>query len=70
MATAEGTMLQIEALSESINNLTYLLSREELQKELRRSQTALGRGEKRRTDSGRRTAETSRPILCIRETTL
>ncbi|XP_040893613.1 liprin-beta-2b isoform X1 [Toxotes jaculatrix] len=41
MAITEGTMLQIEALSESINNLTYLLSREELQKELRRSQTAL-----------------------------
>uniref|UniRef100_A0A665T814 PPFIA binding protein 2 n=1 Tax=Echeneis naucrates TaxID=173247 RepID=A0A665T814_ECHNA len=30
MATTEGTMLQIEALSESINNLTHLLSREEL----------------------------------------
>ncbi|XP_022601949.1 liprin-beta-2 isoform X4 [Seriola dumerili] len=41
MAITEGTMLQIEALSESINNLTYLLSREELQKELRRSRTAL-----------------------------
>ncbi|XP_069384011.1 liprin-beta-2b isoform X6 [Paralichthys olivaceus] len=41
MASTEGTMLQIEALSESINNLTYLLSREELQKEMRRPQTAL-----------------------------
>ncbi|XP_051239342.1 liprin-beta-2b isoform X7 [Dicentrarchus labrax] len=41
MAIAEGTMLQIEALSESINNLTYLLSRDELRKEMRRSQTAL-----------------------------
>ncbi|XP_037623564.1 liprin-beta-2b isoform X3 [Sebastes umbrosus] len=41
MAITEGTMLQIEALSESINNLTYLLSQDELQKELRRSQTAL-----------------------------
>ncbi|KAM9351928.1 liprin-beta-2b [Symphorus nematophorus] len=41
MAITEGTMLQIEALSESINNLTYLLSRDELKKELRRSQTAL-----------------------------
>ncbi|KAL6107394.1 ppfibp2 [Pungitius sinensis] len=39
-AITEGTMLQIEALSESINNLTYLLSRDELQKELRRSQAA------------------------------
>uniref|UniRef100_A0A3Q2W8Z2 PPFIA binding protein 2 n=1 Tax=Haplochromis burtoni TaxID=8153 RepID=A0A3Q2W8Z2_HAPBU len=41
MATTEGTILQIEALSESINNLTYLLSRDELRKEMRRSQTAL-----------------------------
>uniref|UniRef100_A0A8D3DG38 SAM domain-containing protein n=1 Tax=Scophthalmus maximus TaxID=52904 RepID=A0A8D3DG38_SCOMX len=41
MVITEGTVLQIEALSESINNLTYLLSREELQKELRRAQTAL-----------------------------
>ncbi|GAA6231245.1 liprin-beta-2-like [Lates japonicus] len=41
MVITEGTMLQIEALSESINNLTYLLSQEELQKELRRSQTVL-----------------------------
>ncbi|XP_041852374.1 liprin-beta-2b isoform X3 [Melanotaenia boesemani] len=41
MANAESTILQIEALSESINNLTYLLSRDELRKELRRSQTAL-----------------------------
>ncbi|XP_027127967.1 liprin-beta-2b isoform X5 [Larimichthys crocea] len=41
MAITEGTMLQIEALSESINNLTYLLSQDELRKELRRSQTAL-----------------------------
>ncbi|XP_044211360.1 liprin-beta-2b isoform X2 [Thunnus albacares] len=41
MAITEGTMLQIEALSESINNLTYLLSRDELRKELRRSQMAL-----------------------------
>uniref|UniRef100_A0A3P8SIG9 PPFIA binding protein 2 n=1 Tax=Amphiprion percula TaxID=161767 RepID=A0A3P8SIG9_AMPPE len=41
MATAEGTVLQIEALSESINNLTYLLSHDELRKEMRRSQTAL-----------------------------
>ncbi|XP_070828053.1 liprin-beta-2b isoform X2 [Chaetodon trifascialis] len=41
MAITEGTMLQIEALSESINNLTYLLSRDELRKELRHSQTAL-----------------------------
>ncbi|XP_037834377.1 liprin-beta-2b isoform X2 [Kryptolebias marmoratus] len=38
MAIAESTILQIEALSESINNLTYLLSRDELRKELRRSQ--------------------------------
>nr|XP_046250975.1 liprin-beta-2b isoform X3 [Scatophagus argus] len=41
MVITEGTMLQIEALSESINNLTYLLGRDELRKELRRSQTAL-----------------------------
>uniref|UniRef100_A0A3Q2DKL5 PPFIA binding protein 2 n=1 Tax=Cyprinodon variegatus TaxID=28743 RepID=A0A3Q2DKL5_CYPVA len=41
MVNAESTILEIEALSESINNLTYLLSQEELQKELRRSQTAL-----------------------------
>ncbi|XP_069571284.1 liprin-beta-2b isoform X1 [Brachyistius frenatus] len=41
MAITEGTILQIEALSESINNLTYLLSRDELRKDLRRSQTAL-----------------------------
>ncbi|KAM6937778.1 liprin-beta-2b isoform 2-T2 [Xenentodon cancila] len=41
MANAESTILQIEALSEGINNLTYLLSRDELRKELRRSQTAL-----------------------------
>uniref|UniRef100_A0A671VP20 PPFIA binding protein 2 n=1 Tax=Sparus aurata TaxID=8175 RepID=A0A671VP20_SPAAU len=41
MAITEGTMLQIEALSESINNLTYLLSQDELRRELRRSQTAL-----------------------------
>uniref|UniRef100_A0A672ZX75 PPFIA binding protein 2 n=1 Tax=Sphaeramia orbicularis TaxID=375764 RepID=A0A672ZX75_9TELE len=41
MAITEGTMLQIEALSEGINNLTYLLSRDELRKELRRSQMAL-----------------------------
>ncbi|KAM8751772.1 LOW QUALITY PROTEIN: liprin-beta-2b [Acanthopagrus schlegelii] len=40
MAITEGTMLQIEALSESINNLTYLLSQDELRRELRRSQTA------------------------------
>ncbi|XP_061577176.1 liprin-beta-2b [Cololabis saira] len=41
MANAESTILQIEALSEGISNLTYLLSRDELRKELRRSQTAL-----------------------------
>ncbi|CAK6969957.1 liprin-beta-2b isoform X4 [Scomber scombrus] len=41
MVITEGTVLQIEALSESINNLTYLLSQDELRKELRRSQTAL-----------------------------
>ncbi|XP_031153712.2 liprin-beta-2b isoform X3 [Sander lucioperca] len=41
MAFTEGTMLQIEALSESINNLTYLLSRDEPRKELRHSQMAL-----------------------------
>uniref|UniRef100_A0A3B5PVG8 PPFIA binding protein 2 n=1 Tax=Xiphophorus maculatus TaxID=8083 RepID=A0A3B5PVG8_XIPMA len=41
MVKAESTILQIEALSESINNLTYLLSQDELRKELRRSQTAL-----------------------------
>ncbi|XP_034443644.1 liprin-beta-2b isoform X13 [Hippoglossus hippoglossus] len=41
MASTEGTMLQIEALSESINNLTLLLSREELQKEMRLPQAAL-----------------------------
>ncbi|XP_028263190.1 liprin-beta-2b [Parambassis ranga] len=41
MAIAEDTILQIEALSESINNLTYLLSRDEMRKEMRRSQTAL-----------------------------
>ncbi|XP_078804322.1 liprin-beta-2b isoform X9 [Oryzias latipes] len=41
MVNAERTILQIEALSESINNLTYLLSRDELRKELRRSRTAL-----------------------------
>ncbi|XP_075898668.1 liprin-beta-2b isoform X11 [Nelusetta ayraudi] len=41
MAITEGTMLQIEALSESINNLTHLLCRDELRKELRHPQTAL-----------------------------
>uniref|UniRef100_A0A3P9KIS2 SAM domain-containing protein n=1 Tax=Oryzias latipes TaxID=8090 RepID=A0A3P9KIS2_ORYLA len=41
MVNAERTILQIEALSEGINNLTYLLSRDELRKELRRSRTAL-----------------------------
>ncbi|KAM3609124.1 uncharacterized protein V6R79_009969 [Siganus canaliculatus] len=41
MVIAEDTMLQIEALSESINNLTYLLGRDELHSEMRRSQTAL-----------------------------
>ncbi|KAM3869773.1 liprin-beta-2b [Diretmus argenteus] len=41
MAITEGTILQIEALSEGINNLTYLLSQDELRKEMRRSQTAL-----------------------------
>ncbi|XP_047453076.1 liprin-beta-2b isoform X11 [Mugil cephalus] len=51
MATTEGTILQIEALSESINNLT-------------------GRGTTQRAGSGLGTAENSRPILCIRETTL
>ncbi|XP_032379190.1 liprin-beta-2b isoform X12 [Etheostoma spectabile] len=49
MAITEGTMMQIEALSESFNNLT-----QERGQEWR----ALG------------TTETSRPILCIRETTL
>ncbi|XP_076588843.1 liprin-beta-2b isoform X4 [Chaetodon auriga] len=52
MAITEGTMLQIEALSESINNLTQ------------------GRGQEWRAGSGLGTTETSRPILCIRETTL
>ncbi|KAK5602273.1 hypothetical protein CRENBAI_014459 [Crenichthys baileyi] len=42
MVNTERTILQIEALSESINNLTYLLSQDELRKELRRSQTVLG----------------------------
>ncbi|XP_054888299.1 liprin-beta-2b isoform X3 [Poeciliopsis prolifica] len=41
MVKAENTILQIEALSESINNLTYLLSRDEPRKDLRWSQTAL-----------------------------
>ncbi|XP_028306837.1 liprin-beta-2b isoform X6 [Gouania willdenowi] len=41
MAITEGTVVQIEALSNSINNLTYLLSQDELRRELRRSQTAL-----------------------------
>ncbi|XP_077424637.1 liprin-beta-2b isoform X23 [Vanacampus margaritifer] len=41
MRITRGTILQIEALSESINNMTYLLSRDEAQKELRQSQTAL-----------------------------
>ncbi|XP_077372433.1 liprin-beta-2b isoform X20 [Festucalex cinctus] len=40
MGITRGTILQIEALSESINNMTYLLSREEAQ-EMRQSQTAL-----------------------------
>ncbi|XP_050929553.1 liprin-beta-2b isoform X3 [Lates calcarifer] len=52
MVVTEGTMLQIEALSESINNLTQ------------------GRGQELGAGSGLGTAETSRPILCIRETTL
>ncbi|KAM7002928.1 liprin-beta-2b isoform 8-T8 [Tautogolabrus adspersus] len=51
MAITEGTMLQIEALSESINNLT-------------------GRRQEQRANSGPGTTETSRPILCIRETNL
>ncbi|XP_062317772.1 liprin-beta-2b isoform X5 [Osmerus eperlanus] len=37
----EGTVLQIEALSDGINNLTYLLSRDQVVKERRRTQTAL-----------------------------
>ncbi|XP_031678917.1 liprin-beta-2 isoform X6 [Oncorhynchus kisutch] len=41
MAVTEGTVLQIEALSEGINQLTYLLSRDEVLKEMRRAQTAL-----------------------------
>ncbi|XP_028971151.1 liprin-beta-2b isoform X18 [Esox lucius] len=41
MAETEGTVLQIEALSEGINQLTYLLSRDEVLKEMRRAQTAL-----------------------------
>ncbi|XP_039665364.1 liprin-beta-2b isoform X12 [Perca fluviatilis] len=52
MAITEGTMLQIEALSESINNLTQ------------------ERGQEWRAGSILGTTETSRPILCIRETTL
>ncbi|XP_029290312.1 liprin-beta-2b isoform X3 [Cottoperca gobio] len=52
MAITEGTMLQLEALSESINNLTQ------------------GRGLKRSAGSVFGTTATSRPILCIRETTL
>ncbi|XP_026168055.1 liprin-beta-2b isoform X1 [Mastacembelus armatus] len=40
MVITEGTMLQIEALSEC-NNLTHLISREEMQKEMRLSQTVL-----------------------------
>nr|XP_020459898.1 liprin-beta-2-like isoform X3 [Monopterus albus] len=52
MVITESTMLQIEALSESINNLTQ------------------GRGQERSAASTLGTAETSRPILCIRETTL
>ncbi|XP_030586656.1 liprin-beta-2b isoform X4 [Archocentrus centrarchus] len=51
MAITEGTILQIEALSESINNLT-------------------DKGEEQRTCSGLGTVETSRPVLCIRETSL
>ncbi|XP_071272335.1 liprin-beta-2b isoform X2 [Salvelinus alpinus] len=41
MAVTEGPVLQIEALSEGINQLTYLLSRDEVLKEMRRPQTAL-----------------------------
>ncbi|KAA8590580.1 hypothetical protein FQN60_014514 [Etheostoma spectabile] len=41
MAITEGTMMQIEALSESFNNLTYLFSRDEPRKELRHSQKRL-----------------------------
>ncbi|KAL0968562.1 hypothetical protein UPYG_G00268500 [Umbra pygmaea] len=41
MVVNEGTGLQIEALSEGINHLTYLLSRDEVLKEMRRAQTAL-----------------------------
>uniref|UniRef100_A0A671VW29 PPFIA binding protein 2 n=1 Tax=Sparus aurata TaxID=8175 RepID=A0A671VW29_SPAAU len=52
MAITEGTMLQIEALSESINNLTQ------------------GKGQEWTAGSGLGTTETSRPILCIRETTI
>uniref|UniRef100_A0A3Q3H2Z4 PPFIA binding protein 2 n=1 Tax=Labrus bergylta TaxID=56723 RepID=A0A3Q3H2Z4_9LABR len=51
MAITEGTMLQIEALSESINNLTQ------------------DRRQEQRVNSGL-TTETSRHILCIRETNL
>ncbi|XP_027127965.1 liprin-beta-2b isoform X3 [Larimichthys crocea] len=52
MAITEGTMLQIEALSESINNLTQ------------------GTGPEWREGSGLGPTPTSRPILCIRETSL
>ncbi|XP_026058069.1 liprin-beta-2b isoform X10 [Carassius auratus] len=37
----KGSGMQIEALSRGVNNLTYLLSRDELLKGMRRSQTAL-----------------------------
>ncbi|XP_067235973.1 liprin-beta-2b isoform X12 [Chanodichthys erythropterus] len=38
---AKGSGMQIEALSKGINNLTYLLSRDELLRGMRRSQTAI-----------------------------
>uniref|UniRef100_A0A673YDS3 PPFIA binding protein 2 n=1 Tax=Salmo trutta TaxID=8032 RepID=A0A673YDS3_SALTR len=41
MVVTEGPVLQIEALSDGINQLTYLLSRDEVLKEMRRPQTAL-----------------------------
>ncbi|XP_067358963.1 liprin-beta-2b isoform X31 [Channa argus] len=51
-AITEGITLQIEALSESISNLTQ------------------GKGQEQKAGSGLGSALTTRPILCIRETTL
>ncbi|XP_076588850.1 liprin-beta-2b isoform X11 [Chaetodon auriga] len=70
MAITEGTMLQIEALSESINNLTGTEDCASPTAPYTHCVSQQGRGQEWRAGSGLGTTETSRPILCIRETTL